>query len=159
MTPLQNSSQGPSDPDKALGIMRLIWGALLAGQLIFGAIVVVLIGMDMFDPAEPPLPWVLLITAAAVLVTAVPVALIVRRRIYNQGLEEETVKPQAYMTGNIVVWAAVESVTLLSLVGCIVSASLMPSIIPGVFAVALFLMLRPDGRAMRPGGGNPYRGE
>ena len=57
MTPHEDSSNMPSDPDKALSIVRLIWGALLAGQLIFGAVVVVLIGMDMFEPAGPPLPW------------------------------------------------------------------------------------------------------
>jgi hypothetical protein len=127
--------------------------------VIFGAIVVVLIGMDTFEPADPPLPWTLFIAAAAVLVTAVPVTVFVRKRIFAQGLENGVVKPQDYLRGNIIVWATIEAATLLSLVGCIVSGAIMPNIIPGVFAVVLFVMLWPDGKAMKPGGGNFYRDE
>jgi hypothetical protein len=79
---------------------------------------------------------------------SVPAAFFVRERLFRDYWEGRTVEPGRYLAGMLVVWLTIESVGLISLAGCFVSGSLLPDLIPGLFAFVLFLTLWPTGEAM-----------
>lgn len=78
----------------------------------------------------------------------IPAAFFVRSRLFADYWQGRTVAPGRYLAGMLVVWLAIEVAGLISLAGCFVSGSLLPDLIPALFAFVLYLMLWPTGSAM-----------
>ena len=136
-------------PEKALRVARLIWGVLLAGQVIFAVVAAVLIQSAAFPP-NPAIGGPAALAAAVLLVLAVPIALFLRGQTLKRGWVGETVRPGAYVTGNIIVWAAVDVVTFLGLFAGLLGGALWPYAVPAAAGLGLFVLLWPNGRAMQP---------
>lgn len=78
---------------------------------------------------------------------AAPAAFFVRGRIFRDYWFGHPVSPRAYLTGSLVVWATLEVGGILSLVGCLVTAS-PPMLLPGLVVLAVFTLSWPNGTAM-----------
>ncbi|HZL36090.1 MAG TPA: hypothetical protein VFC78_12310 [Tepidisphaeraceae bacterium] len=121
---------------KALMTLRIIWFALMMGQLVFFAIIVVAI-LPTVHPAhvQPMLNWV----SVAMLITAAPITFFIRAMIFRRFRAEDGVRRAGYCTGNIVFWAGCETATFFGLVVAMINGSLWPTI--WVVAIALLLQV------------------
>ena len=78
----------------------------------------------------------------------VPAAIFWRSHVFQSYWKGVAVGPSAYLRGMFTLWFALEVGGILSLVGCIVSHTFMPGLIPAATAFVLFTPLWPSGRAM-----------
>ena len=132
-----------------LTVLRIIWFALLMGQVVFAAVVLFIL-----PPQRQQNPdmlrlmfWILL----AMLLVMVPVGLIVRRIIYRGGMDESgAVSPQAYATGTIVFLAMCEGVGFFGLVCTMLNGGPGPHLVVALTAMAIQLVSFPTGAPMRP---------
>ncbi|HET6252231.1 MAG TPA: hypothetical protein VFE47_31385 [Tepidisphaeraceae bacterium] len=93
------------------------------------------------------------IASLAFMLVAGPVAFGIRSRIFKSYWRGEGVDPRAYLRGMLTVWMAFEIGGLIALVGCLMSNSLLPCLLPALAAFMFFTPLFPNGRAMvRPTG-------
>ena len=84
----------------------------------------------------------------AYLAVATTSALFWRSRLFRSYWQGEVVQPKAYLTGMVAVWLALETGGVLSLIGCLLSNSMMPCMIPALAAFMFFLPFWPSGHAM-----------
>jgi len=68
------------------------------------------------------------------LVLAAPASFFIRSRIFRDYWKGQRVRPRAYLTGMFTVWGTLEIGGLLSLTGCLVSRSLLPTLLPALAA-------------------------
>jgi hypothetical protein len=78
----------------------------------------------------------------------VPAAIFLRSYIFKAYWAGDTVHPKSYLKGMLGVWATIEIGGVLALVGCLVSHSLLPNLLPALVAFMLFTPLWPSGLAM-----------
>jgi hypothetical protein len=134
-------------PEQSLRTLRIIWAALLLGQVVFLAIVMWLIR----QPADratitPDLRRTLFIIAAVWLVMAVPIGYFIRWKIYDKGRGVDgSVTPGRYATGNIILFALCEGVSLFAIVGILLSRELTPFIYITLLAIAVQAVNFPTG--------------
>jgi hypothetical protein len=133
-------------PAGTLLVTRIIWAALLMGQVIF-LVIVLTIGPGFAEP-DPELMQILLYVLFAMLVTMVPIAYVVRGVIYNKG-RRDGVQPQAYATGNILFLAMCEGVGFAGLTFALLNRGGGPHLIVALIAMAVQVINFPTGRAMR----------
>jgi hypothetical protein len=88
------------------------------------------------------------ITAVAYMVIVVPISFFVRSRFFLGYWRGDCVAPRDYLKGMYTVWITLEAGGLLSLIGCLLSRSLLPSLLPALAAFMMFVVLWPNGRAM-----------
>lgn len=88
------------------------------------------------------------IAAIAYMVLVVPAAIFARSWLFKSYWGGECVSPRHYLAGMLTVWGTIELGGLFSLVGCIVSHSMLPNILPALVAFMVFTALWPSGRAM-----------
>src|SRR5436309_3124256 len=100
--PSPNSTR--NSPAQTLLALRIIWAALLLGQLVFlGVLITALWGHQRTH--DEHVVKVIFYVSIVMLVTVVPIGWFVRGFIYRAGRTREgitTVPPSAYTTGNIV---------------------------------------------------------
>ena len=137
----------PNSPRGSLVTLRIIWAALLLGQLIFLAIVVWLIRQPgERPPVSPDLRRTLFILCAAWLVMAVPVGYFIRWKMYEKARRPDgAVAAGGYVTGNIILLALCEGVSLFAIVGILLTRELTPFIYITVIAVAVQAVNVPTG--------------
>lgn len=133
----RQSSLNSLPPARALLTIRIIWFALMFGQVTFMAVIFLLIlpnahARAAFHPL-PVLSWI----PFAVLAIVVPVAFFMRRVILNRAATAAGVPPSAYFVGNIVFWAGCEGCAFFGLIAIMLNGSLWPLIVQ--VAIALFL--------------------
>lgn len=78
----------------------------------------------------------------------IPAAFFIRSRLFHDYWQGRTVPPARYLVGMAVVWVTIEAAGLISLAGVFLSGSLLPDLIPALFAFVLYLTLWPTGAAM-----------
>jgi hypothetical protein len=83
-----------------------------------------------------------------------PIAFTIRSRLFRSYWEGQAVAPRTYLHGMIIVWMAFELGGLLSLLGCLMSNSLVPCLLPAMGAFMFFASVYPNGRAMHRPTGN-----
>jgi len=88
------------------------------------------------------------VCAMLFLALVAPGAFFWRERIYEGSQGDKTVTPGKYLAGMVSVWLALLAAGLFSLTGCFAVGAMLPNIVPAFFALALFLMLWPNGRSM-----------
>ena len=136
-----------ASPEQSVRTLRIIWAALLLGQLVFLVIVMWLIR----QPADratitPELRRTLFIIAAAWLVMAVPLGYFIRLKTYEKGRGSDgAVAPGSYATGNIILFALCEGVSLLAIVGILLSRQVTPFVYITLLAVAVQAVNFPTG--------------
>ena len=137
----------PPTPEKALLTLRIIWAALLMGQLVF-LVIVLAIGPGMSGP-DPDIMRMLFYVLVAILVTIIPVAHLIRGVIYNKGRQDGTVSPAAYATGSILFLAMCEGVGMAGLVFALLNGGRGPHLIVALIAIAVQAINFPTGGPMR----------
>jgi hypothetical protein len=135
-------------PKKALITIRIIWLALMLGQLTF--LVLILAGvLPKQHPVQPQplLAWINL----GMLLTIVPVAFVIRTFIFKRSEVDGQIPAQAFSTGNIIFWAACEGVSFSGLVFGFVNGSLWPTILIVAVALGLQVLTFPVGGQLMTG--------
>ena len=88
------------------------------------------------------------LSAVAYMVLIVPASFFARSRFFKAYWTGDCVPPRAYIKGMFITWFALEVAGLMSLIGCLLSRSLLPSLLPALAAFMMFVVLWPNGRAM-----------
>ena len=135
-------------PQFALGVAWSAWVVLLAAPIVLLAAITPRV-INQPAPRGPASvtadAW--FIGVMIYLGVAVPAAFFLRGYLFRDYWIGRSVAPRAYLAGSLVVWIALEVGAVLSLVGCLLSAS--PAVLlPGLLAVAVFALSWPSGTAM-----------
>ncbi len=88
------------------------------------------------------------VAAMAILGIGVPAAFFLRSRYFKPYFEGDVVPPRAYLKGQLAIWIMTELGGIFALIGCLVSGSLIPNIVPALLAFVIFVPFRPTGRSM-----------
>ncbi len=134
----------------SLFTVRLIWLAMIVGQVLFAAMCIYLKLSGRFALSTNEAVKVLLPISIAYLVGALPVACFIRSQIYKRHWQRHAVAPEGYASGNIIFLAICESAALLSLISMMLADAIFPAIVPALVAFAVQLVNYPTGRAMVP---------
>ena len=138
--------------DRTLMALRIIWVAMVAGQIGFG-VVIFMVGPHMQAWADPHLVRLLFYIALGMLILDVPLVYLVRAMIYRtRRAPDGTVNIRAYMTGNIVFYALLECVSFVALVGWMMSHGQGPHVWIAAAALALQALNFPTGAPLTGGG-------
>jgi hypothetical protein len=125
-----------------LFVLRLIWAALLMGQIVFGAVVIFLVRQRDAAP-EPQLHPMLFYLAAALLVGGLFVGTLIRAKLgVGMKLVDEQ-KINSYATGTIIFLALCEGPSLLALVAVLLTGVLAPTLLVPAAAIAIQLVNLP----------------
>jgi hypothetical protein len=120
----------PRNPKQALITVRIIWAALLLGQIVFLAVILTIRQKSADRPRpEPMLGYV----AIAMALAAVPMAFVLRKASYGRADEQGHIPVSKFVTGNILFLAMLEGASFFGLVvfflgdpiGIVASAGLM----------------------------------
>jgi hypothetical protein len=141
------SPQSPQTVGR-LTSLRIIWGAMLMGQLMFLGVI-----FAVFHPAwtAPPAsgnqpPDMLFYCSVGLLVMCVIGAFAIRAVVFNANRDEQgLIKPQGYVTGTIIYMAMLEGAAFFGLVNVILHKALWPHILVAGIAIALQLIAFPTG--------------
>ena len=74
--------------------------------------------------------------------------------LINPSEPGKVVSPGAYLRGMLTVWLACEIGGIIALIGCLVTRTLLPNLLPALVAFILFTPFWPSGRAMTHPVGN-----
>jgi hypothetical protein len=128
--------------------LRIIWFALLMGQIVFAAVVLFILPPQRRQ--SPDMLRLMFWIVLAMLLILVPLGLIVRKIIYRGGMDQSgAVSPQAYATGMIVFLAMCEGVGFFGLVCTMLNGGPGPHLVVAVTAMAIQLVSFPTGSPMR----------
>lgn len=122
-------------PKAALMMARVIWAALLMGQLVFAAVTWTMVNQS--PPAEPADTRVLFYVALACLALILPVAILLRFRLL--GSNTSPIPVPKYMTANTIFLAICEGQTFLLLAFALTSRQIMPFFPLAGLPLAVFL--------------------
>ncbi len=143
------NNQATATPHKALMTIRLIWAALLAGQIMFMVVIAVLQSINASPQADPQVAQVLFLVALAMLTTMIPVGYFIRNQVYKKNWQEDVVTPGGYVSGNILLLALCEGVALVGLVAVLIGGVIWYAV-PSLVAMAVQVINFPHGRPMWP---------
>lgn len=148
--PFNQSSNLPTDPRKALVVMRLLWAAILMGMIVY--LVVVLVAKVPHNPQSKSasLHDMLFYINSGMLFVGLFVGYTLRNQFYKKHWEGEVVKPQGYLHGNLLLWAIAEGCGMFSLTIVLISGTFDPYIWPAVGAAASIVINFPTGHIMFP---------
>ena len=129
-------------PRRALATMRIIWGAIILGQLVFLAVLIlVIMPKQQPHPAQPVLVWMNLI----LLVTAVPMTFGLRQLAFRKTQVEGRIPAAVYSRANLIFWAGCESVSFFGMVVAMLNDTLWPTIVVVIIAMVLQVLTFPVG--------------
>src|SRR5687768_1818121 len=135
-----------------LRVLRIIWAALLMGQVMFLGVIVALLWPSR-TPGQTLTPQVrqlLLYVATAMLVGAIGLGYLVRRMMYKTA-PDGTVAMANYGGGNIILWAMCEGVSMFALVAMLLDGKPWPFLAISLVAMANQVITFPTGNNVRPG--------
>jgi len=144
-----SDSNRPNNPREALMVARLIWVALLGGQIIL-AVAVVVLNWTGHQLEHAAVGGILAGISGLMLIGGVPAGLFIRGQILKRHWVGGAVQPGGYLTGNLILWAMIEGASIVGLIAALIAGSLWPYGVPAAAAIGLLAVLRPDGRAMQP---------
>jgi len=143
-------TQNPKLP--ALAMTRLLWFAMLLGQVVFLIIIGVVLetgGADE-EAGEPMLP--LTLAAAAAVIIAAPMAFVMRGQIFKMNWQGDRVTERGFVTGNTVCLAILEGAAFFALVTCLINENLIPGALIAAVAMGAFVLAYPKASALEPHG-------
>lgn len=133
--------------DTALHIAWWTWFTLLAIPfVVFLAVIWQLTGAE--GPSDQKLAQKWFIAAMCYMAIGVPSAFFWRGRIFRGYWEGRTVSPRDYLVGMMTIWIAIEIGGLFALLGCLMTGTLLPNLLPALLAFMLFTPLWPNGHSM-----------
>ena len=145
-----NPPPGEMTREKALMMIRMVWAALLAGQITFLCVILVIWSSQSGFKTQPQTAQMLLYVSLGMLLTMVPVGYLLRSQIYKAHWREQAVAPMGYFMGNLLLLALCEGVALAGLVATLLDGQLLPAVLPSVAAMAIQVINWPHGLPMQP---------
>jgi hypothetical protein len=88
------------------------------------------------------------LAAMICLLAVVPGSLFLRGHLFRDYWMGHPVTPRRYLVATISVGVALAACGVVSLLGCLITDSFMPNLIPGLLALVMFALHWPTGRAM-----------
>lgn len=144
----------PSDQDStltptaAVTSLRIIWGALIVGQVFLAGIVGTLAKPD--EPWDAEIGrWLLYLSAGLVLLLA-PLGYFVRNQTYKAGWRGDVITPGAYVRGNVALFAMMEGAAMVAMISALFSGDLLPSLLIAAAALVVQLINFPTGKPLEP---------
>ena len=139
-----------SNPRGMLITTRILWAALLAGQIGFMFVILVIWSQKADSPAQnsEDVAQIIGYIAIAMLVLLTPIGYFIRNQVYKANWEGDVVTPLGYMRGNIILLAMLEGTAFLGLIGTLVQGSFGLPLVPAVVAMAIQVINFPHGRPM-----------
>jgi hypothetical protein len=128
--------------------LRIIWAALLLGQLIYLGVSLA-IGKNMPEP-DASMARILWYVTIGSLLVMLPIAYALRLMIYAKGRSNDVITPQAYATGNILFWAMCEGVSMLAITTSMLNRHQGTYLYVAMIAFAVQVVNYPTGKLMRP---------
>ncbi len=137
--------------------LRLAWWCwltfLLLPMFLFLYTVWTILNEDGVEP-NPMFQHTWFIANMAYIAIAVPLAIAWRSYVFKNYWKGDCVSPRSYLGGMFSVWITLEIGGIMGLIGCLLSHSITPNLLPSLVAFMLFTPLWPSGRAMTCRGGN-----
>ena len=139
-------------PEKALMTHRVIWAALLMGQLGFAALVL----FQTSHPAQPApridpqLLTILPIVQLALALTVIPATFFLRMKTFRKFTVNGQLSPGGFGSGNITFWAGCETVAFFGLVSILITRILWPFIALSALAFLFQLLTVPRKSQLAP---------
>ena len=124
---------------------RIIWGALLLGQLSTAAVLAGVVAQGKGPPTPPPNLLLMVGIDAGLLAVAIVVVVVVRA-IGFRGASGDAAVRARYSTGMIVPMACLEGASFLGIIVAFLSGHLLPAGIVPATALAIQLTLFPRAR-------------
>ena len=138
------------DPRKVLITLRIIWAALLLGQLTYLGVSLFVAGsMQQQEASSAQVLWYVTIGGLIVLL---PTAYMLRLTVYSRGRKDDAITPQAYATGNILFWAMCEGVAMLAITTSMLNRHQGAYLMVAMIAFAVQVVNYPTGKLMHPPG-------
>ena len=143
-----NQERPPLEPEKTLLILRIIWGAMLMGQLILMAVVVLL------NQSKEAVPFEniksMYVVAVGFAMFSVMAGSFVRMQVYKKHWQKDRVMPQGYMVGQLVSLACIEGACFFALVVVLLHQTISATMVLPVVLLAVFVLNFPNGKPMKP---------
>ena len=129
---------------------RIIWGAMLMGELIFMAVIMLVIWPDSSPEQRmsDEMRGIFVSVGLAMLLSAVAMGYIVRSRIAVPG-PDGLIEGGRYFTGNLILWAACEGAAMFGLVAMLLDQKLWPFLGIVIVAMAVQAINFPTGSGMK----------
>ncbi len=119
-----------------LAILRIIWLALIVGQVIFGAVVLYQAQTGQAGD-QSQLTGQMFAIAIAVLIGAVGIGYFARNQSYKKHWHGNAVAPPGFFQGNLILLAALEGSSFCTLVFVMLTGQMFPMILPAVASLAI----------------------
>jgi len=88
------------------------------------------------------------VLSVAWLAGTLPMAIWIRSYVFRAGWQGEPVDPESYLRGLVTIWTASGFGALLASIGCLVSHTLMPCVLPLGLALMIMCLITPRREAM-----------
>jgi len=135
--------------DAALFRLRIIWLAMILGQLAFIGIAYLFI-KDGFEPiVGGELAQSMFYAAMGTFALGLVGGYILRMQTYKRCWLADRVTPEGYFMGNLMLYAIMEAVSIFGVVVVLLSGQLAPHIVPAAAALLVMAINFPGGGPMR----------
>lgn len=142
---------GETTPRQALMQARIVWAAMMLSILGMGAAALFLIGGGESSPTQSEAEsggTILPVIALVALLGGTFVGYLLRQQTFKAGWTGNAVKPQAFLTGTILLMAPVEGASVIAVVLAFVEGSVFPSMLLAALGLAVLAINFPTGSAM-----------
>lgn len=128
----------PNDANRrgTLIVVRIIWLALLVGQLGFGGVVYYQVRVGQAGD-QTQLGGQMLAIASGILIGAIGLGYFARNQSYKKHWLGNCVAPPGYFQGNLILLALLEISSFVTLVFVMVTGQVFPMILPAVASLAV----------------------
>jgi len=139
----------PTDDNRqgTLLIVRIIWLALLVGQIGFGAVVYYQVRVGQAGD-QVQLSGQMLAIASGILIGAIGLGYYARNQSYKKHWRGSVVTPAGFFQGNLILLALLEVSSFVTLVFVMVTGQVFPMILPAVASLAVQCVNYPSGLPM-----------
>ncbi len=147
-----DSPQPLHDPKQALTALRMVWGAMIVTIIGMAAFLFYLVKQGTVE-TQPETATFLFKTCLGSFFIVTPIAYFFRLQCYKRNWKGNVVTPFGYFVGNIVLFGVCEGWAVLGLVAVHMSGNFgMPELLPSVLALGLLALNFPNGLPMEPRG-------
>ena len=148
---VDNEPGAGSNPKGVLTTTRIVWAAMLVGQVVFLVIVLVILSRRSGgggSQASPDMTKILGYLVIAMLLGATAIGYFIRSQVYKANWQGDAVTPHGYARGNIILLAMLEGVAFFGLIVTIVHGSCGLAFAAAAIAMAIQVVNFPHGRPM-----------
>jgi hypothetical protein len=136
-------------PQASLATVRIIWLAMLLGQLGFLVVILALRRSNTPPSTAPEIGQLFFYINAAQLLAFIPAGFFIRSSIFQKNQSHGLIAPAQYLTGNIILWACCEGTALLGLVGILLAGQFIPGIFIPALAGLIQILTFPTGEQVQ----------